>query len=201
MTWQDYQPEDTVLKTSEDKTLWQTEKGVVRIRKNTLVLPIRLDGQRSGYVFHGNGELLLDTIVETEEGALGKPVEKEVNKPFLLLGAKEDLLPSLDTAQREDLQKAGYGDERSFLVEADRICNRILGRERGCSCKRSNVDSGLVFAFSNETDNPDILVAKGSKLVYKAVGVVFVSNEDKSILKGHGAVVLSHHGKSFFIKR
>jgi len=109
MTWQDYQLEDTTLKTSEDKTLWQTERGIVKIRKNTLVLPIRLDGQRKGYVFHGNGELVLDTIVETEEGALGKPVEREVNKPFLLLGAKEDLLPSLDTAQQEDIQKAGYG--------------------------------------------------------------------------------------------
>jgi hypothetical protein len=201
MTWQDYQLGDTILKTSEDKTLWQTEKGVVRIRKNTLVLPIRLDDQRKGYVFHGNGELLLDAIVETEEGALGKPVEKDVNRPFLLLGAKEDSLQSLDRAQREDLQKAGYGDERSFLVEADRICSLILGRERGYNCKRSNADRGLVFAFSNETDNPDILVTKGSKLVYKSVEVVFVSSEDKSILKGHGAVVLSHNGKSFLIKR
>jgi hypothetical protein len=201
MTWQDYQLEDTTLKTSEDKTLWQTEKGVVKIRKNTLVLPIRLDGQRKGYVFHGNGELLLDTIVETEEGALGKPVEKEVSKPFLLLGAKEDVLPSLDTAQREDIQKAGYGDERGFLVEADRFCNRVLGRGRGCNFWRVNVDGGLLFAFSNETDSPDILVVKGSKLVYKTIGVVFVSNEDKSILKGHGAVVLSHNGKSFLIKR
>jgi hypothetical protein len=201
MTWQDYQIEDKILKTSEEKTLWQTEKGVVKIRKNTLVLPILLDGQRNGYVFHGNGELLLDTIVETEEGALGKPVEKEVDKPFLLIGAKEGLLQNLDTAQREGLQKAGYEDEQGFLAEAYRICNRILGRERGCNFKLSNVDRGLVFAFSNETDSPDILLTKGSKLVYKAVGVVFVSSEDKSILKGHGAVVLSHHGKSFLIKR
>jgi hypothetical protein len=201
MSWQEYQLEDTILKTSEDKTLWQTERGVVKTRKNTLVLPVRLDDQRKGYVFHGNGELLLDTIVETEEGALGKPVEKAVNKPFLLLGAKEDLLPSLDTAQQEDIQKAGYGDEQGFLVEADRLCNLVLGRGRDYDCKRSDVDRGLVFAFSNETDSPDILVAKGSKLVYKAVGVVFVSAEDKSILKGHGAVVLSHNGKSFLIKR
>jgi len=200
MTWRDYQLEDTILKTSEDKTLWQTERGIVKIRKNTLVLPIRLDGQRKGYVFHGNGELVLDTIVETEEGALGKPVEKEVDKPFLLLGAKEDLLPRLETAQREDIEKAGYGDERAFLVDADRFCNRVLGRGRDCNCKRSNVDRGLVFAFSNETNSPDILVANGSKLMYKAAGVVFVSSDDKSILKGHGAVVLSHNGKSFLIK-
>ena len=201
MTWEDYQLEDTILKTSEDRTLWQTEKGVVKIRKNTLVLPIRLNGQRKGYVFHGNGELLLDTIVETEEGALGKPVQREISKPFLLLGAKEDLLPSLDTAQREDIQKAGYGDERGLLDEAVRICNRVLGGGRSCNCWPSDVDRGLVFAFSNETDSPDILVAQGSKLVYKAVGVVFVSNEDESILKGHDAVVLSHNGKSFLIKR
>jgi hypothetical protein len=201
MTLQDYQLEETILKTSEEKTLWQTEKGIVKIRKNTLVLPILLDGHRNGYVFHENGELLIDTIVETEEGAMGKPVEKEANKPFLLIGAKENLLQNLDTAQQEDIQRAGYNDEKGFLVEADKICNRILGRKRGYNYRLSNFDRGLVFAFSNETDSPDILVTKGSKLVYKAVGVVFVSSEDKSILKDHGAVVLSNHGKSFLIKR
>ena len=201
MIWQDYQLEDTVLKVFEDRTLWETEKGVVRIRENTLVLPIQLNGQRKGYVFHGNGELLLDAIVETEEGALGRTVEKRISSPFLVLGAKKDLLPSLDTAQLEDLNKAGYEDKQSFLAEAERLCNRILRQERGCNCKGINVDRGLVFAFSNETERPDILVTKGAKLVYRAVGTVFVSSGEKSKLKSHGTVVLAHNGKSLLVKR
>lgn len=201
MIWQDYQLEDTILKANEDATLWQTEKGLVKISKNTLALPIKTGDQRKGYVFHGHGKLLLDTIVETEEGAFGKPVEKELDKPFLMLGETEELRQHLDTAHKEDLEKAGYQDERGFIAEAETLCKQFLERGKCCNHERFDDGRGFIFAFSTEICKMDVLLAKGSKLVYKTAGLVFVSSRDKSVLKSHGAVVLSHNGKSFVINR
>ena len=201
MIRRNYQLEDTILKPSEDIVLWQTERGLLKISKNTLALPIRLDDQRKGYVFHGQAQLLLDTIVETEEGAVGKSVEKEISRLFLMFGAKEEIGRHLTLALKEDLEKADYRDEQEFRAEAERICDQFMGRRGGFGRDNLDVREGLVFAFSNETDNLDILVTKGSKLVYKAAGVVFVSDKGKSILKrGHDVVVLSHNGKSFVVR-
>jgi hypothetical protein len=86
---QNFQLESTILKAKETLTLWQTENGIIEINTNTLAVPIKLDNQQKGYIFHGHGKLLLDTIVETNEGAIGKPVEKEINEPFLMLGETE----------------------------------------------------------------------------------------------------------------
>jgi hypothetical protein len=200
MIRRNYQLEDTVLKASEDMVLWQTEKGLLKISKNTLVLPIRLDGQRKGYVFHGQAQLLLDTIVETEEGAIGKSVEKEISRSFLMFGAKEEIGRHLNQALKEDLEKAEYHDEQEFRADAERICDQFMGRRRSFDCDNLGISGELVVAFSNETGNLDILVNKGSKLVYKAAGIVFVSSKGESILKGQDTVVLSHNGKSFVVR-
>jgi len=108
MTWEDYELGSTISRTNEDITLWQTEKGIIEISKSTLAVPIKLDDQRKGYVFHGQGKLLLDAIVETEEGAVGKSVEKELNEPFLMLGDTEEIGQHLITASEEDLTKMSF---------------------------------------------------------------------------------------------
>jgi len=161
MIRQNYQLGNSISKATEDITLWQTEKGIIKISKNTLAIPIKLDDKRKGYIFHGHGKLLLDAIVETEEGAIGKPVEKEINEPFLMLGDTEETQQHFSTASE------GHG---------------------------------LVFAFQNETSKLDILVARGSKLVYTARGIVFVLSKNNVVLKSPNEVVCSNSGKSVIIK-
>ena len=70
MRWRDYELGDTISKTIEDTRPWESDKGIVEIGKNTLAIPIRLDGDERGYIFHGDGKLLLDTIVETEKACM-----------------------------------------------------------------------------------------------------------------------------------
>jgi hypothetical protein len=200
MTWQNYQLDNTISKATEAITLWQTEKGTIEISKNTLAIPIKLGDQRKGYIFHGHGKLVLDTIVETEEGAIGKPVEKEINEPFLMLGGTEETQQHLSTPSKEDFTKMGYENQQEFVAKAEDLCNQFF-RGRVHSRQGFEENHGLIFAFQNETSKLDILVAKGSKLVYKAMDMVFVSNENKVVLKNHGEVVLSRNGKSFVIKK
>jgi hypothetical protein len=199
---QNYRLDDAISKITEDVRLWQTEKGVLEICKNTLVIPIRVRDQRRGYVFHGHGKLLLDTIVETDEGAIGKPVEKELSAPFLMLGNTEKIEQHSVTAGEEDLARMEYKDQQEFVTKAEDLCNQFFKQK-----KREMGDhqffgeySGSIFAFQNQTNELDILVTKGSKLVYKTKDVVFVSNKNKVVLKSPNEVICASNGKSVIIK-
>jgi len=201
MIWQDYQLGDTVSKAAEAVTLWQAEKGILEIGENTLAIPIKLDDEEKGYVFHGNGKLLLDTIVETEKGAIGRPVEKGLNEPFLMLGDTEEKQKQLTKASEEDFAKMGYEDQQEFVAKARDLLDRFFEKERMHRDRTLSRHHGVIFAFQNETRKLDILVAKGSKLVYKAMDLVFVSNESKVVLKSPSEVVCASNGRSVIIKK
>jgi hypothetical protein len=201
MIWQNYQLGNTVSKASEAMTLWQTEKGIIEISKHTLAIPIKLDDKERGYVFHGHGKLLLDTIVETEEGAIGKPVEKELNEPFLMLGDTEETQKHLTTASEEDFAKMGYQNQQEFAVKAEGLCDQFFKKRRVHDHQCFDEHRGFIFAFQNGLSKLDILVTKGLKLVYKAMDMVFVSNEYKVVLKSPSEVVCLSNGKSVIIKK
>jgi hypothetical protein len=202
MMWQNYQLDKTALKTNENMTLWRTEKGTIEIGKNTLAIPIKLDDQRKGYIFHGHGKLLLDTIVETREGAVGKSVENELNEPFLMLGDTEEIQQHLSSAAKEDLTKMGYEGEQRFIGRAGNLFDQFFRKTRMHNHQCCSNNHGVIFAFPDEADNLDILVSKGSKLVYKAADQVFVSNDDKVVLKTLAEVIVSgDNRKSLVIKK
>lgn len=211
MTWQNWQLGSTILKATEDRRLWQTEKGIVEVNKETLAIPIKLDEKEKGYIFHGHGKLLLDTIVETEEGAIGKPVEKELSKPFLMLADTEETQQHLTEAKKEDLEKMGYEDQQGFVDEAKDFLNRFLKNaceERQCH-HPSSEHRGFIFAFQNQNKELDILVANGAKLVYTSKDLTFVSNKNNTVLRGpdevlcssDGRVIIINKGKSVIIKK
>ena len=107
---------------------------------------------------------------------------------------------SLVKASEEDFAKMGYEDQRGFVDRAEEMCDRFF-RGRVHSNNRFNGNHSLIFAFQNETGKTDILIAKGSKLVYKATDIVFLSNENKVVLKSQGEVVCKGNGKSIIIKK
>lgn len=201
MMWQEYQLDNTVLKAVEALTLWKTERGIIEVSEDTLAIPIKLDDQRKGYIFHGHGKLLLDTIVETEEGAIGKPVENEVTEPFLMLGDTEKIQQHLSIASKEDFTKMGYESQQGFVAKAEDLYDQFFKRGRTCGRQSFGEEHGSVFAFQNIAGKLDVLVVKGSNIVYKATGMVFVSSENKVVLKSPGEVALSRNGKLFVIKR
>mgnify|MGYP001153924948 CR=1 FL=1 len=201
MTWQNYQLDSTILKADEDMTLWQTEKGMIKIDKNTLAVPIKLAGRPKGFIFHGNSKLLLDTIVETQEGAIGKPVEKEMNEPFLMLGETKEIPQHLTPAGKEDLTNIGYKNEQEFIAKADDLCCKFFREGKTHVHQCFDEDQSFIFAFPNKAGKLDILVAKGSKLVYKAMDRVFVSDKNKVVLKTPKEVILSSNRRSFVIKK
>jgi len=197
MIWRKYQLDKTIFKITKTVTLWKTERGLIEINENTLALPIKHENQRKGFIFHGHGKLLLDAIIETKKGAVGKSIEKEINEPFLMLGNVEEIQQNLCTANNEDLTKMGYENPERFIAKAEALYGRFLVNIRlGSPCEEE-----LIFAFQNKTSKLEILVAKGSKLVYRAKDIIFVSSKDKVILKSPGKVALLRNGKSVIIQK
>lgn len=201
MIWHEYQLGDTVSKTTEDTRLWESEKGIVEINKEALAVPIELDDEEKGYIFHGQGKLLLDTIVETEEGAIGKPVERELNKPFLMLADTEKTQQFLTKASEGDLTKMGYENKQEFMEEAKDLFNRFFKNGSAHSHHRFSKHRGFIFAFQNQTNKLDIIVANGSRIVYTAKDLVFVSNKNKVVLKSPDEVVCSGNRRSVIISK
>jgi len=199
MIWHSYQLDDSVLKTSDSFVLLKTERGSVEIGKDGLAVSVKLDGVVRGYVFQGRCKLALDTIVETREGAIGKPIEKEVKRPFLALGISEELQRSLGTASVDDLKRMGYENSQQFLTEAKELLNHFSRRRMGYfNC--SHDSEGSIFAFPNDAGRVDILFADGSKLVYKAVGMMFIADGNKTVLRSPEHVIVSDVGKCLTIR-
>jgi hypothetical protein len=199
MTWE-YKLERPVTETTEDIVLWQSEKGVLEISKHTLAVPVKFGDKRKGYVFHGRGKLLVDAIVETAEGAVGKSIEKEVDAPFLMFGNAENVQNHLADANCTDFAEFGYEDQQKFLDNAEGLCDRFF-KYRISNHESFDEDHDQIFVFPNEANRFDILASKGSRLVYKTTEMVFVSNEsNNAVLKSPSEVVVASNGKSFVIK-
>lgn len=200
MIWKKFQLGSPISKAPTTITLWQMERGIIKIRENTLAVPIKLDDHQKGYVFHGQSKLLLDAIIETDEGAVGKSIEKELDKPFLMLGETKEIGRQLINASEEDFTLMGYESQQGFVEKAEDLCDRFF-RGKMDSHESFDGDCGLVFAFENDTSKLDVLLAKDSKLVYTTRDLVFVSNENKVVLKSPDEVVVSNNGKSVIIKK
>ncbi|UCH31143.1 MAG: hypothetical protein JSV05_06435 [Candidatus Bathyarchaeota archaeon] len=178
----------------------KNDKGIVEVGKGALAIQINLEGRPRGYVFRGKGKLIVDSIVETKQGAVGKPVEKEVNESFLMLGEWTEAERSLEEADEEDYVEAGFKGKQEFESDALNLLDRFF-KGGSCESRRFDRNRGFVFAFPNEKSRFDILVAKGSKLVYKAKDTVFVSKGNKVVLKSAGDVFVSRPGKSVIVTK
>jgi len=199
MIWDSYYIGETISKTTEPSRLWETEKGIIEMARNTIAIPVMLNDSLEGHVFHGHGKLVLDTVIETEQGAVGRPVEKEINRPFLMLGKIEGAQKRLIPASQEDLTTMGYTKQEEFISSAEDVLNKFIARGGNWNCRRFSY--GSVFAFQNEANKLDILIATGAKLVYKTSDTTFLSNCGRVVLKSLDGVVCVSNGKSFIVKR
>jgi hypothetical protein len=197
MKYLNYKLSNESLKIVEDATLLKNERCVVDALEGSLALPILIDEKVQGYVFHGTGKLVVDSIIETTKGAVGKPTVKDLKHPFMMLGGAEEIKDNLGNADAPDLQNAGYESVDAFIEQAEELCGRLL-KGKNCHVDFNGKDSRL-FAFLNEEDKLDILVSKNDKLVYKSENKVYLSKGSKSVLKRPKEIIVSKKGKTVVI--
>lgn len=188
-------------KLTKDATLLQNEKCIVTATAGTLALPILLDNATSGQFFVGKGKLTLDTIVETSRGAIGQPLIKDLDPthPFLMLGETDNLKENLTSATNQDLESMGYKTPDELLKTANEAFDQFAHR------RRSHIDiepDARIFAFADDHEKWDFLIAKDDKLVYASRHKVYVSKSgDESASLGQGSILVSKKGKTVVIDK
>jgi len=82
---------EELFKLEQDFTLFQNEKCIVKIFKQSFALPVLRGDETVGYVFHGKGELVIDALIETSKGTIGKPIERLIETPFIMIAPTEKI--------------------------------------------------------------------------------------------------------------
>jgi hypothetical protein len=192
MIWHHYQFDGKILRANDPLTLWKSDRGSVSVNKDTLAVAITLNGEPQGYIFGGNGKMILDTIVETEQGAVGKPIEKELAEPFLVLGNLQNM--------ESRVTPATSGEQKDFLRKAEEVYLKFFaeGQAFNFGC-RDHRQEGLIFAFADDSGKFDLLILHGSRIVYKAHHIVFVSDEKRVVMRSPESTVVSHKGKCIIV--
>jgi len=186
-------------KLTQDTTLLQNDKCIIKATAGTVTLPILIDNTALGQLFIGKGQLTLDTIVETTRGAIGKPLIRDLtpNQPFLMLGETTKLKENLTEGTNQDLAGIGYKSTDEFLKVANETFDRFALTRHG------HIDiepDAHIFAFANEHRKWDFLIAKDNKLVYTSKHKVYVSkNNGETVSLGQGSVLVAKKGKTVVI--
>jgi hypothetical protein len=184
-------------KLTQDLTLFQNEKCIVKAFAGTLTLPILHDELTRGLVFAGRGQLTLDAIVETSRGAVGKPLIKDLNQPFIMIGKISNFQESLAPADAQDASKAGYASLEEFMAKTTVIFNRFFWH------RHTHLDfeeDSRLFAFVGEHDKWDMLISKGNRLVFTSKDKVYISKDKvQNLVIGPEQVLVAGKGKTVVI--
>lgn len=186
-------------KLTQDTTLLQNQKCIIKATAGTLTLPILIDNTTKGHFFVGKGEFTLDAIVETARGAIGKPITRNLSpdQPYLMLGENTTLNQNLAQATNQDLTNMGYQNTEEFLKKANDTFDQFAHRQHGHIDINEN---SHIFAFANEHNKWDILVAKKDKLVYTSKHKVYISRENgESISLSPAQILVAKKGKTVVI--
>lgn len=190
----EYEIGEHPLKTVENINLLKTDRCVVNILRDSLALPILIDRKTRGYFFHGAGELLIDTIIETTRGAVGESTDRHLAEPFIMVGGTKQVEGRVGPADASDLSREGYENREGFLEKVEDVCKRVFGRR--IHCDNFDETHASLFLFTKGEDGEDVLVSKGDKLVYTSEDGVCVFKGEKGVLKRPGVIVVAKKGKT-----
>lgn len=181
MNWTSRLELGEIRRLNENVSLMKTDKALIEVNAGAILVSVGIDQVQRGYVLHGEGTLAVDVIVETADGAVGKPIQKILNEPFLALMSTFLVEERLTVPFDQDLKAFGYVNEEAFRTRADDLCRMFFGISDNHFSNRG--DGGFVFVFPRKNGRPDLLVADHDRLVFKSREIVFISNGHKAILK------------------
>jgi len=186
-------------KLTQDSTLLQNEKCIIKAAAGTLTLPIMIDNMTRGHIFVGRGQFTLDAIIETARGAVGESIIKDLTQPFIMLGENPKLTQNLTPATTEDLAHYGYASADELLKTANNMLERLAHKRH---VHFGTDPDAHIFAFDIGQDKLDILIAKGDRLVYKSEDKVYISkNKAENVAIGQGQIFVARKGKTVVIDK
>lgn len=202
MTLTNLEVKEEPLKLRQDFTLFQNERCITKIFKSSLAFPIVRESEVVGYVFHGEGKLVIDAVIETPRGAIGKPVERKIDTLFIMLAPFEKvrkLREELVSANISDLKQKGYESVGGFVKSARELCSQIFRK----TCFGTFLENpSHIFAFKREDQRKiDLLVSKDDKLAYISGGKLFAFKRGKSVIIKPGKLLIAKNNKTLVVSR
>jgi len=190
------------LKLRQDFTLFQNERCIMKIFKPSLALPIMRESEVVGYVFHGEGKLVIDAVIETPKGAIGRPVERKIETPFIMLAPFEKvrkLREDLVSANISDLKQKGYEGLGEFIKAARELCSQTFRK----TCFDTFLENRrYIFAFKRKDQRKiDLLVSKDDKLAYISGEKLFAFKRGKSVIIKPGKLLIAKSNKTLVVSR
>jgi len=186
-----------IYKVTQETTLIRNSKCLITIQEGTLATPIYVRDKPAGYVFHGVGRFGLDAIIETRQGALGKPIAKELGDPFIMF-ARGDFSSFMSSVTAEDLVRMGYENAEVFIEKALKVCKSFLDHGRHVNLGSWPNDK-KIFAFP-QNDKFEILMSSDESTTYVTKGGVYVFRGNGQVLTGPREIVVAKHGRLVAIK-
>ncbi|RLE65461.1 MAG: hypothetical protein DRJ47_05070 [Thermoprotei archaeon] len=152
-----------VYRLNENKVFLDHPKCRLTVGENSILAKVFFNDHHVGYVVQGYVEFFVDTILETSEGAVGKPVRKTGHQTFIYL-----------SKQPPEMNLSPTGD-KEFWAKAYSLCEKFFKQNE------YRLHKGHIVAFP-VGDKFEILVLKNNKLVYISLSKIFVSKMDHGVL-------------------
>lgn len=202
MTLTNIEVKEEPLKLRQDFTLFQNERCIMKIFKPSLALPIMQESEVVGYVFHGEGKLIIDAVIETPRGAIGKPVERKIETPFIMLAPFEKvrkLREELVSANISDLKQKGYESLGEFIKAARELCSQTFRK----TCFDTFLENRrYIFAFKRKDQRKiDLLVSKDDKLAYISGEKLLAFKRGKSVIIKPRKLLIAKSNKTLVVSR
>jgi len=133
-----------------------------------LVAKIFQGDEHIGYYFRGRGSLIIDTVVETVNGAVGEPTSDVFSRALFISPNPPEL--GLEEAGEEALNEYGYRGAQDFLEEASRVLERLVKP----GYRQPFLPRNLEIFVLRSGSVKHTLVIKGRRLIYASGRRVFI---------------------------
>lgn len=138
-----------------------------------LVAKIFQGDEHIGYYFRGRGSLVIDTVVETVNGAVGEPTSDVFSRALSISPNPPEL--GLEEAGEGALNEYGYRGVQDFLGEASRVLDRLV---KPGYCQPFLPEDLEIFVLRSGSVK-HTLVIKGRRLIYASGRRVFIYRDKK----------------------
>jgi hypothetical protein len=192
-------PDENVMITTEQHDLISHEKAYVRLEAGCLWTHLLDDGVRVGIAFMGPSRFAVDAIAETKMGAMGESITGSLLGVQLYVGVSslENISKGADIS---DLEKHGFHDSQSFVVEIETAIKGHFNGDHGRSKLDKKEQSQLFFGRDGHETKLLLVLSERKGLVFTYGKQVFVLGEDNVVsVSKSGVIVSDRHGRQIVV--
>ncbi|MEM2142105.1 MAG: hypothetical protein QXS20_05095 [Candidatus Thorarchaeota archaeon] len=170
-----------------------TDHALVELLPGCTWLPLKKDNQNVGIAFKGPFRLMVDTIVDTARGAIGRSLSYNLDQTSVYLGRADPSAVSRPSTD-DETESAGEGNSETFHERMRNSVEEILSR----SVKELKVLEGRDILLGEGKGRKQIvLICRGSDMLFSYEGTAYIHAGGTSALVDGSVVTLNRHGGGY----